>query len=64
MIQTFCWETSLVLAYGFSESILAIDLDAETCTFKKFYNPGSGINVQYRIVNLLSFPVVILLNGS
>jgi len=33
-------------------------------TVKKIYNPGSGINIQYRIVNLLSFPLVILLNGS
>ena len=33
-------------------------------TVKKFYNPGAGINIQYRIVNLLSFPLVISLNGS
>jgi len=33
-------------------------------TVKKIYNPGSGINIQYRIVNLLSFPLVISLNGS
>jgi len=32
--------------------------------FFEFYNPGSGINIHYLIVNLLSFPLVILLNGS
>ena len=32
--------------------------------FFKFYNTGSGINIHYRIVNLLSFPFIILLNGS
>jgi len=34
------------------------------CFLLEFYNPGSGVNIHYRIVNLLSFSLVILLNGS
>ena len=46
----------LVQKKGGNQSLSSIYCKKYTVKKMEFYNPGSGINIHFRIVNILSFP--------